>query len=120
MIQEMREIFQRLAPETLTAIASDLHKQRFLSRDRACSALDTIEMCLHYGAPLKGKFVVFPSPDTKPGWYVLSTEEAAEWAQPAQPPSEEEQGGQNELDLEPTAKQESQAPDSADRDDPLI
>lgn len=107
----MSTFLHRLTPETLTKIRDELVGQRFLDRDLACVALQVCNDCEFYGTLEHRPLVVFPSDDGRPGWKLLDLPQEEPQEQPPSPPPEED-----EPDPEPTAKEESQAPDSADRD----
>lgn len=132
----MSTFLNRLTPETLSAIITDLTWQRFLSRDEACAALDTCKTCAFYAEALQDPdLVVVPSEDTKPGWIlaeasVLARRKAEEEAQcstdsQTQASGSEVQSSSGDMGEESGSslpddyigsKEESQAPDSADRD----
>ncbi len=119
MDETEKSFLARLSPETLTAIENDLVGEVFQDRDNAVAALNTQALCRAYGG--KGiKCFIAPREDTRKGWKLVSVEE---------PPQEPEKltvagtktgriSGKSPTHHE--AKKESQAPDSADRDDPLV
>lgn len=104
----MSTFLNRLTPETLAMIVTDLIDKRFLSRDEACAALEVCKSCAYYGDFEPRSLVVLPSDNSKPGWIVVEQK-------PEPHPSPDD--GIREADSYIGSKQESQAPDSADRDD---
>ena len=108
----MSTFLHRLSPETLSRIRDELIGQRFIDRDLACAALQCCNDCRFYGTLEERPLVVIPSENAKPGWVLVDA-----------PQLEQESEGdvtKAEIDADHEQSEGFAAPDSAERDNPLI